>query len=93
MCRGSSSIFIDAFLDLPQHVSASHCHHQGVVVSSEAIWITARPEWSIVEGCNRSWTVDSVPAEQSPQDPNLLHTSTDVLVPSFSSTLMYYQFH
>jgi hypothetical protein len=28
--------FINAFLDLPQHVSASHCHHQGVVVSSEA---------------------------------------------------------
>jgi hypothetical protein len=32
----SSSIFINAFLDLPQHVSASHCHHQGVVVSPEA---------------------------------------------------------
>jgi hypothetical protein len=28
--RGSSSIFTNAFLDLPQHVSASHCHHQGV---------------------------------------------------------------
>jgi hypothetical protein len=28
--------FINAFQDLPQHVSASHCHHQGVVVSSEA---------------------------------------------------------
>jgi hypothetical protein len=42
MRRGSSSIFINAFLDLPQHVSASHCHHQGVVVSSEAtqaVWI------------------------------------------------------
>jgi hypothetical protein len=24
------------FMDLPQHVSASYCHHQGVVVSSEA---------------------------------------------------------
>jgi hypothetical protein len=36
MRPGSSSIFINAFLDLPQHVSASHCHHQGVVVSSEA---------------------------------------------------------
>jgi hypothetical protein len=36
MHRGSSSTFINAFLDLPQHVSASHCHHQGVVVSSEA---------------------------------------------------------
>jgi hypothetical protein len=36
MRRVSSSIFINAFLDLPQHVSASHCHHQGVVVSSEA---------------------------------------------------------
>jgi hypothetical protein len=36
MRRGSSSIFIHAFLDLPQHVSASHCHHQGAVVSSEA---------------------------------------------------------
>ena len=36
MRRGSSSIFINAFLDLPQHVSASHCHHQGVVITSEA---------------------------------------------------------
>jgi hypothetical protein len=36
MCQGSSSIFINTFLDLPQHVSASHCHHQVVVVSSEA---------------------------------------------------------
>jgi hypothetical protein len=36
MRRGSSSIFINAFLDLPQHVSASHCHYQGVVVTSEA---------------------------------------------------------
>jgi hypothetical protein len=34
--RGSSSIFINAFMDLPQHVLASHCPHQGVVVSSEA---------------------------------------------------------
>jgi hypothetical protein len=33
---GSSSIFINVFLDLPQHVSASHCYHQGVVVTSEA---------------------------------------------------------
>jgi hypothetical protein len=37
MRRGSSSIFINAFLDLPQHVSVSHCHRQGVVVTSEAI--------------------------------------------------------
>jgi hypothetical protein len=36
MHRGSSSILIIAFLDLPQHVSASHCHHQRIVVSSEA---------------------------------------------------------
>jgi hypothetical protein len=36
MRRGSSSVFINAFLDLPQHVSASYRHHQGVVVSSEA---------------------------------------------------------
>jgi hypothetical protein len=36
MRRGSSNIFINEFLDLPQHVPASHCHHQGVVVSSEA---------------------------------------------------------
>jgi hypothetical protein len=28
--------FKNVFIDLPQHVSASHCHHQGVVVSSEA---------------------------------------------------------
>jgi hypothetical protein len=37
MRRGSSRFFIHAFLDLPQHASASHCHLQGVVVSSEAI--------------------------------------------------------
>jgi hypothetical protein len=35
MRRGSSSILTNAFLNLP-HVSASRCHHQGVVVSSEA---------------------------------------------------------
>jgi hypothetical protein len=34
MLRRNSSIFINAFLDLPQYVSASHCHHQGVVVCS-----------------------------------------------------------
>jgi hypothetical protein len=28
--------FINTFPDLPQHVSASHCHNQGVVVTSEA---------------------------------------------------------
>jgi hypothetical protein len=28
--------FIAAFLDLPQQVSASYCHHQGAVVTSEA---------------------------------------------------------
>jgi hypothetical protein len=37
MRQGNSSIFINPFLDLPQHVSASHYHHQGVVVTSEAI--------------------------------------------------------
>src|SRR5215471_16626971 len=31
-----SRLRVNVFLDLPQHVSASHCHHQGVVVSSEA---------------------------------------------------------
>jgi hypothetical protein len=36
MRRGSRSAFINEFLDLSQHVSASHCYHQGVVVSSEA---------------------------------------------------------
>jgi hypothetical protein len=36
MRRGSSSIFINAFLDLPQHVSERQCYYQGVVVSSEA---------------------------------------------------------
>jgi hypothetical protein len=29
-------IFIDAFQILPKHDSASHCHHQGVTVTSEA---------------------------------------------------------
>jgi hypothetical protein len=38
--------FIDAFLDLPQHVSASHCYHQAVVVTSE----TTQPI-SIVDVC------------------------------------------
>jgi hypothetical protein len=36
MRRGSSSTFIYAFLDLGQHVSASYCYHQGVVVFSKA---------------------------------------------------------
>jgi hypothetical protein len=75
MRRGSSNVFINAFRDLPQHVSASHCHHQGVVVSSEAtqavciggcIWITARREWSVVERCNEVCTVGSVPQELNP---------------------------
>jgi hypothetical protein len=35
MRRGSSRIYW-CNLDLPQHVSASHCHHQGVVVIKEA---------------------------------------------------------
>jgi hypothetical protein len=42
MRRGNGSILINAFLDLPQHVSASHCHHQGVAVSSavtQAVYI------------------------------------------------------
>jgi hypothetical protein len=34
--RRGSSIFINAFLDLPQHVLASNCNHQGFVVFSEA---------------------------------------------------------
>jgi hypothetical protein len=34
--RGSRMICVNAFLDLPQHVSASHCHYDGAVVSSEA---------------------------------------------------------
>jgi hypothetical protein len=36
MRRGNSNIFINAFLDLPQCVSANHCQHQVVVISSEA---------------------------------------------------------
>jgi hypothetical protein len=35
MRRGSSRIYY-CILDLPQRVSASHCLHQGVVVTSEA---------------------------------------------------------
>jgi hypothetical protein len=35
MLPGSSRIYW-YILYLPQHVSASHCHHQGVVVTSEA---------------------------------------------------------
>jgi hypothetical protein len=36
MHRESSRIY-SCILDLLQHVSASHCLHQGVVVTSEAI--------------------------------------------------------
>jgi hypothetical protein len=36
MCRESSSTFINAFLDLLQHVSPCHCHHQEVMIFSEA---------------------------------------------------------
>jgi dissimilatory sulfite reductase (desulfoviridin) alpha/beta subunit len=36
MRRGNSSIFINAFLDLPQCVSENHCQHQVVVVYSVA---------------------------------------------------------
>jgi hypothetical protein len=35
MRRGCSRIY-QCNLDLPQHGSASHCHHQGVVVTPEA---------------------------------------------------------
>jgi hypothetical protein len=41
--------FINTFLDLPQHVSASHCRHQGVVVTSEAtVWVmkSRRIRWA-----------------------------------------------
>jgi hypothetical protein len=34
ICIDEVAEFINVFLDLPQHVVASHCHHQGVVVSS-----------------------------------------------------------
>jgi hypothetical protein len=50
-------------LDLPQHVSASYCHHQVFVgtvpqkllkqyMCCGCIWITIRPVWSVV-GCNQ----------------------------------------
>jgi hypothetical protein len=52
MRQGSSSIFINAFPDLSQHVSANYCHYQGVVVPSEAIQTVCivdvyglRPAW------------------------------------------------
>jgi hypothetical protein len=35
MHRGSCRVYY-CILDLPQHVSASYCHHQGVVVTSDA---------------------------------------------------------
>jgi hypothetical protein len=35
MHSGSSRIY-HCILDLPQHVSASHCHHKRVTVTSEA---------------------------------------------------------
>jgi hypothetical protein len=35
MRLGGNRIY-ECILDLPQHVSASHCRHQGVVVTSEA---------------------------------------------------------
>jgi hypothetical protein len=56
--------FVNALQILPQHVSAIHCHHQGVVFTSGAtqtigvlwmslMWITICPVWPAVEGCGR----------------------------------------
>jgi hypothetical protein len=56
MHRGSSSIYW-CILDLPQHVSASHCHHQGVIVTSEAtqaisvLWMYMDYDSSSVVSC------------------------------------------
>jgi hypothetical protein len=61
MCRRSSRMY-SCILDLPQHVSVSHGHHKGVVVTSEAtqgcIWITARPVWSFFKGWLHPSTTD-----------------------------------
>jgi hypothetical protein len=37
LCVQEVAGFINPFLDLPQHVSASNCHHQEVLVTSDAI--------------------------------------------------------
>jgi hypothetical protein len=55
--------FIDTFQILPQHVSAIHCHHQGVVVPQKllkqylccgCIWIMICPGWPVVRGCDQA---------------------------------------
>jgi hypothetical protein len=56
MQRGGSTIFIDAFQILPQHVSASRCHHQGVVVTLEAtqksvVWMYVDYSLSSMASC------------------------------------------
>jgi hypothetical protein len=55
MCGGITSIFINAFPELPQHVSASHCHHQGVVISSEATQ-AIQTAWVASEGTTTPWS-------------------------------------
>jgi hypothetical protein len=68
MRRVSSSIFINAFLDLPQHVSANRCHHKGVSLFSQkplkqtVWWMYMDYGPSVVEECNQACTMSSVPA-------------------------------
>jgi hypothetical protein len=56
MRRGCSRIYW-YILDLPHHVSASRCNHQGVVVTSEAtqaisvLWMDIDYDPSIVVSC------------------------------------------
>jgi hypothetical protein len=58
MHQGSSRIYW-CILNLPQHVSASHCHHQGIVVTSEAtqvmsvLWMYMDYNLSSVVSCRR----------------------------------------
>jgi hypothetical protein len=48
---------MDAFIILPQNVSANHCHHQGVVFTSEGtqtvsvVWMCVDCSLSSVDSC------------------------------------------
>jgi hypothetical protein len=50
MRRGSSGILLMHFYIMPQHVSARHCHYQGIVVSSEKLGYIPRQLTTLEQG-------------------------------------------
>jgi hypothetical protein len=60
-CWGSRIYWCTSILDLPQHVSASHYHNHGGVVTSEAtqaisvLWMYMDYNSSGVASCGRMW--------------------------------------